>query len=64
MFGAGNTCVKLQSRVRSSGAIIVSLIFSFFFSIGGLGVDGMAEFFERAGGGRGCCMEHFIFWII
>ena len=27
-------------------------------------MDGIAEFFERAGGGRGCCMEHFLFWII
>ena len=63
MFGAGNTCIKLQSRVTSSGAIVVSLIF-FFLSIGELGVDEMAEFFERAGGGRGCCMEHVVFWII
>ena len=21
----------------------------------------MAQFFERAGGGKGCCMEHFTF---
>ena len=54
----GNTYVKLQSRVTSSGTLVVSLI---FFLYRGLGVDGMAEFFERAGGGRGCCMEHFIF---
>ena len=41
------TRVKLQSRVTSSVAIVVSLIFCFliFFSIGGLGVDGMVEFF-------------------
>ena len=63
MFGAGNTCVKLQSRVTSSGAIVVSLIFFFFF-VGGLGVNRMAEFFERVGGGVGYCMEHFVFWII
>ena len=59
MFGASNICVKLQSRVTSSGAVVVSLIF--FLSIEGLVVDGMAEFFERAEGGRGCCMEHFVF---
>ena len=60
MFAAGNTCVKLQSRVTSSCAVVVSVIF-FSLSIEGLGVDGMAEFFETAGGGRGCCMEHFFF---
>ena len=46
--------------MTSSGAVVVSLIF-FFFSIGGLGLDRMAQFFERAGCGRGCYMEHFIF---
>ena len=61
LFSAGNTCVKLQSRVTSSGARVVSLII--FFSIGGLGVYGMAEFFEKGRGG-GCCMGHFVFWII
>ena len=24
-------------------------------------MDGVAEFFGRAGGGRGCCIEHFIY---
>ena len=60
MFGTSNTCVKLQFRVTSSGAIVLSLI---FFSIGGLGVDRVAEFFERAGGDRHCCMKHFIFFL-
>ena len=48
---------------KATGVVVVSLIF-FSLCLGGLGVDGMAEFFERAGYGRGCCMEHFIFWII
>ena len=60
MFGASNTCVKLQSRVTSSGAILVSLI---FLPIGGLGADEISEFSERAGGAGACCMEHFVFWI-
>ena len=46
------TCIKLQSRVTSSGATVVSLIFFFIFSfsLGGLGVDALAEFCEWAGG--------------
>ena len=44
-LSTGSTCVKLQSRVTSSGTIVVSLT---FFSVGGGGgvdgVDGMAEF--------------------
>ena len=51
--------VKLQSRVTSSGAIVVS---SIFFSLGGLGMDGMADFCEWAGV-EGCCMWYFGFWV-
>ena len=48
MLDASNTCVKLQYRVTSSGATVVSLIFLFYRWVG---VDGMAEIFEWARGG-------------
>ena len=38
-----------KATVTSAGAIVVS---SILFSIGVLGVDRLAELFERAGGGR------------
>ena len=69
MFGAGNTCVKLQSRVTSSGAVVVILI-SFFLSLslslslGELGVDGMGEFFERQRVARVVVWSTLFFWII
>ena len=43
MFGAVNTCVKLQSGVTSSGAIVVSLIY-FSFHLGGWGWMGWLSF--------------------
>ena len=50
MFATGNTCVKLQSRITSSGATVAILFFFFFLLFTrGLGVHALAEFCEWAG---------------
>ena len=49
MFGTGNTSVKLQSRITSSGATVGSLIFFFLFARV-VGVDALAEVCKWAGG--------------
>ena len=63
--GGGNTCVKLQSRVTSSGAIVVSSFCLFFlFFVGGLGVDEMAEWlsFLRGQGVAGAVVWSTLFF--